>query len=76
MSQTAAASISYTDIDVNHWAFEGVVTMAMIDKTGIFAGDKFYGTHHATRESFTVAIYNAMNAKLERKGGAVLTYSE
>ncbi|MGG3448363.1 C40 family peptidase [Domibacillus aminovorans] len=63
MSQTAAASVSYSDIDASHWAFEGIVAMAMIDKTGIFAGDKFYGTHHATRETFTVAIYNAMNAK-------------
>lgn len=63
LSKTSAASVSYADINVNHWAFEGIVTMANIDQTGIFAGDKFYGTHHATRESFTVAIYNAMNAK-------------
>lgn len=63
MSQTAAASIGYSDIRADHWAYEGVVTMASIDKTGLFKGEKFYGTHNATREAFTVAIYNAMNAQ-------------
>jgi hypothetical protein len=37
--------------------------MASIDKTGLFKGMKFYGTHKATREVFTVAMYNAMNAR-------------
>ncbi|WP_063975119.1 C40 family peptidase [Domibacillus aminovorans] len=63
MSQTAAASVTYKDISSSHWAYEGVVTMASIDKTGLFKGEKFYGTHNATREAFTVAIYNAMNAQ-------------
>jgi hypothetical protein len=63
MSKTAAASVSYTDINSNHWAYEGIVIMASIDKTGLFTGDNFYGTHNATRESFTVAIYNAMNSQ-------------
>ncbi|MET1030373.1 NlpC/P60 family protein [Domibacillus tundrae] len=62
VSQTAAASVGYTDISADHWAYEGIVTMASIDKTGFFKGDKFYGTHNTTREAFTVAIYNAMNA--------------
>ncbi|MCI2253863.1 NlpC/P60 family protein [Domibacillus sp. PGB-M46] len=63
MSQTAAASVRYSDIRADHWAYEGIVTMASIDKTGLFQGDKFYGTHLATREAFTVAIYNATNAQ-------------
>lgn len=63
VSQTAAASVGYTDISAGHWAYEGIVTMASIDQTGFFKGEKFYGTHNATREAFTVAIYNAMNAK-------------
>ncbi|WP_082220414.1 C40 family peptidase [Domibacillus robiginosus] len=63
MSQTAAASVKYSDIRADHWAYEGIVTMASIDKTGLFKGEKFYGTHLATREAFTVAIYNAMNAQ-------------
>ncbi|MET1032511.1 NlpC/P60 family protein [Domibacillus tundrae] len=63
MSQTAAASVGYSDIRADHWAYEGIVTMASIDKTGLFKGGKFYGTHNATREAFTVAIYNAMNAQ-------------
>ena len=62
MSQTAAASVKYSDVRADHWAYEGIVTMASIDKTGLFQGDKFYGTHLATREAFTVAIYNAVNA--------------
>lgn len=63
MSQTAAASVTYSDIRAGHWAYEGIVTMASIDKTGLFKGEKFYGTHNATREAFTVAIYNAVNAR-------------
>ncbi|WP_050182217.1 C40 family peptidase [Domibacillus robiginosus] len=63
MTQTAAASVKYSDIRADHWAYEGIITMASIDKTGLFKGDKFYGTHLATREAFTVGIYNAMNAK-------------
>ncbi|OMP65697.1 C40 family peptidase [Domibacillus epiphyticus] len=63
MSQTAAASVNYKDISTSHWAYEGIVTMASIDKTGFFTGEKFYGTHKATREAFTVGIYNALNAK-------------
>ncbi|OXS74722.1 C40 family peptidase [Domibacillus enclensis] len=63
VSQTAAASVGYTDISAGHWAYEGIVTMASIDQTGFFKGEKFYGTHNATREAFTVAIYNAMKAK-------------
>lgn len=63
VSQTAAASVTYTDVKAGHWAYEGIVTMASIDKTGFFKGEKFYGTHHATREAFSIAIYNAMNTK-------------
>ncbi len=63
ISQTASANIVYTDISSSHWAYEGIVTMASIDKTGFFKGEKFYGTHLATREAFTIAIYNALNAK-------------
>ncbi|WP_309090908.1 NlpC/P60 family protein [Domibacillus sp.] len=63
VSETAAANVVYTDIKAGHWAYEGIVSMTSIDKTGFFKGDKFYGTHDATREAFTVAIYNAMNAK-------------
>lgn len=62
-SETAAANVVYTDIKVGHWAYDGIVTMASIDKTGFFKGEKFYGTHNATREAFAVAIYNAVNAK-------------
>lgn len=63
VSQTAAASVTYTDINADHWAYKGIVTIASIDKTGFFKGEKFYGTHNATREAFTVTIYNAINAK-------------
>ncbi|WP_050183555.1 C40 family peptidase [Domibacillus robiginosus] len=63
VSETAAANVVYTDIKAGHWAYEGIVSMASIDKIGFFKGEKFYGTHNATREAFTVAIYNAMNAK-------------
>lgn len=63
LTQTAAASVPYTDIRADHWAYKGVVTMAAIDQTGLFEGEKFYGTHNATREAFTVAIYNALQAK-------------
>lgn len=61
-TQTAAASVPYTDIKAGHWAYEGIITMASIDQTGFFTSEKFYGTHQATREAFSVAIYNAMNA--------------
>lgn len=63
MSQTTATNIKYSDIRADHWAYKGIVTMSLIDKTGLFQGDKFYGTHLATREAFTVGIYNAINAK-------------
>lgn len=62
-TKTAAASVTYTDINPGHWAYNGVVTIVSIDKVGFFKGEKYYGTHNATREAFTVAIYNAMNAK-------------
>lgn len=62
-SQTVAASVKYTDVKAGHWAYESILTMASIDKIGFFKGEKFYGTHNATREAFTIAIYNAMNAK-------------
>lgn len=62
-SQTTAAGVTYTDIKADHWAYDGIVAMASIDKTGFFKGEKFYGTHNATREAFTVGIYNAMNVK-------------
>lgn len=62
-SQTASAHIEYEDIRPDHWAYNGIVTMISIDQTGFFKGDKFYGTHYATREAFTVGVYNAMNTQ-------------
>ncbi|RJS62407.1 hypothetical protein CJ483_22125 [Bacillus sp. PK3_68] len=63
VSQTAAANVKYSDIRPGHWAYNGIITMASIDQTGFFEGAKFYGTHNATREAFTVAVYNAMNVQ-------------
>ncbi|OMP66612.1 C40 family peptidase [Domibacillus epiphyticus] len=63
VSQTAAASVAFDDVNSSHWAYEGIVSIASLDKTGLFKTDRFYGGHKATREQFAVAIYNAMNAK-------------
>lgn len=62
-AQSIAAAVKYSDVSAVHWAYDGIVTMAAVDKTGYFKGTKFYGTHNATREAFAVAIYNSMNAK-------------
>ncbi|MFK2825581.1 NlpC/P60 family protein [Bacillus sp. B190/17] len=63
LGDASAASNSYADINSGYWAYESIVTMNAIDKTGIFNTDKYYGDHRASREVFSVAIYNSMNAK-------------
>ncbi|MEK4027749.1 C40 family peptidase [Pseudobacillus sp. FSL P4-0506] len=63
LGNAAAASNPYAEIKSGYWAYEPIVTMSVIDKTGIFKTEKYYGDHRATREAFSAAIYNAMNAK-------------
>ncbi|KMY56294.1 hypothetical protein AC623_18315 [Bacillus sp. FJAT-27231] len=63
LGNAAAASNPYAEIKSSYWAYEPIVTMSAIDQTGIFKTEKYYGDHRATREAFSVAIYNAMNAK-------------
>lgn len=59
-TQAAAASVEYTDIRSTHWAYDGIIAIASSDRTGYYAGTRYYGTKDATREAFAVAIYNAM----------------
>ncbi|WP_083632286.1 C40 family peptidase [Domibacillus antri] len=61
--QTSAAGAIFTDVSSSHWAYDGILSLSSIDKTGLFTGNMFNGSQNATREAFTVAIYNAMNAK-------------
>ncbi|MGC8227780.1 NlpC/P60 family protein [Pseudobacillus badius] len=63
LGNAGAASNPYAEIKNTYWAYEAIVTMSAIDKTGIFQTEKYYGDHRATREAFSAAIYNAMNAK-------------
>ncbi|KKB36559.1 C40 family peptidase [Bacillus thermotolerans] len=63
LGNAGAASNPYAEVKKGYWAYEPIVTMSTIDKTGIFKTEKYYGDHRATREVFTTAIYNAMNAK-------------
>ncbi|KAB7707441.1 hypothetical protein F9802_06725 [Bacillus aerolatus] len=63
LGNAAAASNSYADVGNQYWAYEPIITMSAIDKVGVFKTDKYYGDHRATREVFTTAIYNSMNAK-------------
>nr|WP_295974426.1 C40 family peptidase [uncultured Bacillus sp.] len=56
------AANTYSDIPQTYWAHDAIVTMASIDSTSVFAGDRYYATDLATRSFFTAAIYNAMNA--------------
>ncbi|HEY9577524.1 MAG TPA: S-layer homology domain-containing protein [Pseudobacillus sp.] len=59
----AKVASTYSDINDKHWAYHATLTMKNIDKTGTFAGEKFYGTQRASRAVFSAAIYNAMNVK-------------
>ncbi|WP_052712165.1 C40 family peptidase [Domibacillus indicus] len=58
-TQSAAASVKYTDIRSTHWAYDGIIAIASSDRTGYYAGTRYNGTKDATREAFAVAIYNA-----------------
>jgi hypothetical protein len=59
---TIAAGTMYSDVSSSHWAYKGIIAVAATDETGFFQKDTFNGSKNATREAFTVAIYNAMNA--------------
>ncbi|MBB6446056.1 C40 family peptidase [Bacillus benzoevorans] len=56
------AASTYSDIPSTYWAHDAIVTMASIDSTSVFAGDRYNATDLATRSFFSTAIYNAMNA--------------
>ena len=56
------AASTYSDIPATYWAHDAIVTMASIDSTSVFAGDRYNATDLATRSFFSTAIYNAMNA--------------
>ncbi|WP_082087931.1 C40 family peptidase [Domibacillus indicus] len=58
----AAAGPIYSDVNSSHWAYAGILTVASTDKIGFFQNEKFDGSKTATREAFTAAIFNAMNA--------------
>ena len=45
-----------------YWAYDAIVTMSNIDKTTLFDGNQYYAADNASREFFTAAIYNSMNA--------------
>ncbi|OLN24246.1 hypothetical protein BTO30_01630 [Domibacillus antri] len=63
MTQSAAASVKYTDIRAGHWAYDGIIAIASLDRTGYYSGTKYNGTKDASREAFAVAIYNAMKTQ-------------
>lgn len=56
------AANTYSDIPATYWAHDAIVTMASIDSTSVFAGDRYNATDLSTRSFFSAAIYNAMNA--------------
>lgn len=58
-----AADVFYSDVGPEHWAYASIIAVASSDKLGFFQNTTFNGSQNATREAFTVAIYNAMNAK-------------
>jgi len=60
---TAASTHTYSDVGPDYWAHDAIVTMGRIDKTSVFAGDRYFATNQASRAFFTTAIYNAMNVK-------------
>ncbi|WP_071393448.1 C40 family peptidase [Bacillus tuaregi] len=60
---TAASHHPYSDVSPDYWAHDAIVTMSNIDRTTVFAGDRYYATSQASRAFFTTAIYNAMNVQ-------------
>jgi len=54
-----SASVAYTDIEPGYWAYDAIQIMKQIDKTSIFAGDKYGSSLKATRATFAAAIYNS-----------------
>lgn len=56
-----SASVAYTDIEPGYWAYDAIVIMKQIDKTTIFAGDKYGSSLKATRATFAASIYNSIN---------------
>jgi peptidoglycan DL-endopeptidase CwlO len=58
----STASNVYTDIQPGYWAYDAIVIMHKIDSTTIFKGTRYGASNHATRATFSAAIYNSINA--------------
>ena len=61
-SEVKTAGSPYSDISPAYWAYDAIVTMGSIDTTTIFDESHYKATDQASREFFTAAIYNSMNA--------------
>nr|WP_203363550.1 C40 family peptidase [Bacillus sp. REN10] len=63
VSNVTAAENSYRDVPSDSWAYQAIVTMKLIDQTGVFETANYNGPSRATRASFSAALYNSMNAQ-------------
>ena len=61
-SEVKTAGSPYSDISPAYWAYDAIVTMGSIDTTTLFDASDYKATDQASREFFTAAIYNSMNA--------------